>query len=130
MADYGIYLSIGTLASLITATASFTWKFAQAEKANREWTEALIENMRHSMTELDRETLGRFEQLRQETGEQGHALRTKIHEVETWSRDNFVRNEYFEAAMVRLTSSIEKIGDKLEAKIDRAVERLQNGHTP
>lgn len=129
MADYGFYLSIGTLASLIATTASVVWKFAQSEQQNREWTEALVEDMRHDMAELERETLGRFEVLRQETGEQGHALRTKIHEVETWSRDNFVRNENFEAAVIRLTNSIEKIGDKLEAKIDRAVERLQNGHT-
>ena len=64
--------------------------------------------------------------VRREVGEMGNALRTKIHEVETWSRDNFARrgslgemridmNQQFQS----LTKAIEKRFDKIEDKIDR-----------
>ena len=129
MPEYVIYLNVGTLVSLVLAAGGIVWKFSQIEKENREWTEALVDNIRRDLLENERGGIARAEELRQETGEVGHALRNKIHEMETWNRDTFVRKESFELVINRIEKFIEKSTDKLEAKIDKAVERLSNGHT-
>jgi hypothetical protein len=56
-----------------------------------------------------------------EFGETANALRTKVHEVETWVRDTFVRRDDFLALAEKLDKSFER----LEAKID---EHLLNRH--
>lgn len=127
MADYGIYLSFGTLVALVFGTGGIVWKFSRIEKENREWAEALIDNLRRDTLQLEREGVGRAEALRQETGEVGHALRSKIHEVETWNRDTFVRKDSFNMVISRIEGALEKMGDRLESKIDKAVDRLANG---
>ena len=130
MSELGIYLNIGTLVTLIGATGSIVWKFSLIEKDNREWTEALIDNLRRDMTDLERGNIAKTEELRKETGEMGHSLRTKIHEIETWNRDTFVRNETFESVISRIEKSIEKFSEKLEEKLDKALDRYFSGHKP
>lgn len=121
VADYGVYISIGTLVSLVLGTGSIVWKFSRLEKENREWTEALIDNLRRDLYTAEREGIARADQLRQETGEIGHALRTKVHETETWNRDTFVRKDTFENVVNRIEKFIEKSADKLEAKLDKII---------
>jgi predicted nucleic acid-binding Zn-ribbon protein len=53
-----------------------------------------------------------------EVGESLSAIRQKIHDVETWSRDTFVRRDSFAAAIAELGLRIEKRIDKLEFKMD------------
>ena len=126
VSDYGIYVNIGTLVTLVLASSGIVWKFSINEKENREWTESLIENIRRDMTNNERENLGRLEVLQKETGEMGHALRTKVHEVETWSRDNFVRKESFEMVINRIEKSIDKMSDKIESKIDKLEGKIDS----
>lgn len=121
VADYGVYISIGTLVSLVLGTGSIVWKFSRLEKENREWTEALIDNLRRDLYTAEREGIARADQLRQETGEVGHALRNKVHETETWNRDTFVRKDTFENVVNRIEKFIEKSADKLEAKLDKII---------
>lgn len=121
VADYGVYISIGTLVSLVFGTGTIVWKFSRLEKENREWTEALIDNLRRDLYTAEREGIARADQLRQETGEVGHALRNKVHETETWNRDTFVRKDTFENVVNRIEKFIEKSADKLEAKLDKII---------
>jgi hypothetical protein len=72
-----------------------------------------------------RESLDRGDTLRHEFGETAAALRTKIHDVETWNRDTFVRKDSFEMVIGRLEKSLEKLGDKIEDRIERLADRLQ-----
>ena len=102
VADYGIYVNIGTLVTLVLASGGIVWKFSRNERENREWTESLIENLRQDILNVERISIGRSESLQKEAGEMGHALRTKIHEIETWSRDHFVRKESFEFVVNRI----------------------------
>lgn len=127
MPDYGVYVSIGTLLSVIGASVALGMRISRIDRETREWTDALMEDIRRDIVDLERTAVNRGETFQREAGEMGHALRTKIHEIETWNRDTFVRKESFEVVINRIEKSIDKMGDKLESKIDRAVERLQSG---
>lgn len=132
--DYGIYLNIGTFVALIGAVATAVLKFTRVEKAIiesgqakdqelREEMEAKFENVSRDIASIERGNTDRLETSRHETGEMGAALRQKIHDVEVFSRDRFVARETFDAAIMRIERSIEKLGDRLEIKIDRLPTR-------
>jgi hypothetical protein len=42
-------------------------------------------------------------------------MQVKIHEIETWSRDEFVRKQSFESAMVRLDTRLDRIENKIDS---------------
>lgn len=129
MQEYGIYVGVGSLFTLVSTIIGIMWKFARLQKENRDWTEALVDNLRRDLTDLERGSLGRAEILTRETGELGHALRTKIHEAETWNRDTFVRKDSFETVITRIEKTFEKGIDKLEDKIEKAMTRFSTGHS-
>jgi len=128
VADVGIYIGIGTFALTVIGYAiKLTWQASRTEQEQREYTDAQIDNLRRDMMSVERGSLERAESLRHETGEMGSALRTKIHDVETWTRDTFVRKDSFDMVIGRLEKSIDKLGDKIEEKLDRLAERFQKG---
>lgn len=122
MAEYGLYLNIGTIVALVGGVASIVWKLSRVEKEIRDDMDAQIDNLQRDVQGLTRDSLGRAETLRHETGEMGSAIRQKIHDVEMFTRDTFVRKDTFEAVMNRIEKSIEKLGDRLEEKIDKMKE--------
>lgn len=125
MAEAGIYISIGTALAVIAYAVKLTWQASRIEKEQREYTDAQIDNLRRDMISVERGSVERADTLRHETGEMGAALRTKIHDVEMWTRDTFVRKDSFEMVIGRLEKSIDKLGDKIEEKLDRLTERFQ-----
>ena len=90
-----------------------------------EQMEAEIDNLQRDNVKLRADVLERLETMRHETGEMGNALRTKIHDVETWNRDTFVRKDSFEMVIGRLEKSIEKLGDKIEDRLDRIASNFK-----
>jgi len=63
--------------------------------------------------------------MEREIGESILAMRTKVHEVETWARDTFVRKDSFEGGFTRLEkvisdrfSSVDARMERMEGKID------------
>ncbi|MCC8946022.1 hypothetical protein H8A97_13155 [Bradyrhizobium sp. Arg62] len=136
MSEPGIYLTVGTIVSVIVIVAGAVWKVSRIEKELdermdkqvddlRSEMDAQIDNVQRDHKGLERDSIGRSETLRHETGEMGAALRTKIHEVEMFVRDRFVSKESFELVVGRIEKSIERMGDKLEERIEKALERLQ-----
>lgn len=132
--DYGIYLNIGTFVALIGAVATAVLKFTRVEKAIIESSqandqelrmemEAKFENVSRDIILVERSNIERLETYRHEVGEMGAALRQKIHDVEVFNRDRFVARETFDSAISRIERSIEKLGDRLEVKIDRLPTR-------
>ena len=130
MQEVGIYLSVGTILALIAALWSIARKFTRLEsdvengqeirendKREREMLEAKIENLSRDVTALDRDSVAKLDSLRLETGEMGAALRQKIHEVEISSRDRI------DMMAAGIRDSIEKLGERLELKIERAMQR-------
>ena len=65
------------------------------------------------------------EKLRKEMGELGHALRAKIHEVELWSRDNFIRRDSFHASTEQLRFQQEAATIKIENQLLRVEATLE-----
>lgn len=132
--DYGIYLNVGTLLALVGAVATTVLKITRIERTHiesaaakdqelREEMEAKFENMARDLSVIERANVGRYESHRHEVGEMGAALRQKIHDVEVLIRDRFVPRETFDTAITRIQNSIDKLGDRLEAKIDRLPTR-------
>jgi hypothetical protein len=123
--DYGLYLAAASLIiTIIGCTVKLTRSARDLEQEVRKDMDAQIDNVQRDIkNSLDR-SAEREDRLRHEFGETASALRAKIHDVETWNRDNFVRKGSFEMVIGRIEGSIEKLGDKLEARIDKAIERL------
>ena len=122
-------IGVAVLGALLTAggmIVAVTWKISGLEKT---FEKAIAEERKSIGSEhaaIRKEFAEELDVVRRETGETGTALRTKIHEFETWSRDNFARrgslgeirmdmNQQFRS----LTEAIEKRFDKIEDKIDR-----------
>jgi hypothetical protein len=127
MADYAAYASFATFALGVVAYAvRITWKLSESEKAIRVEMDAQIDNVQRDVVKLERAGIERSETVRNEFGETAAALRQKMHDMETWNRDTFVKNEKFDVAVGRIEKLLEKSVDRLEAKFDRAVERIQS----
>lgn len=125
MADAGLVISAGTAVAAVGYAVRLTWKLSRIEKEIRDDFNAQIDNCQRDNAKIVREHADKTETLRHEFGEVGSALRTKIHDVETWNRDTFVRKDSFEMVIGRLEKSIDKLGDKIEDKLDRMFERTQ-----
>jgi phosphoenolpyruvate synthase/pyruvate phosphate dikinase len=126
VAEVGIYIGIGTFGLTVIAYAvKLTWQVTRIEREQGAYIDAKIDDLRRDMVNVDRGSLERAESVRHETGEMGSALRTKIHDVETWARDTFVRKDSFDMVIGRLEKSIDKLGDKIEEKLDKLAERFQ-----
>lgn len=124
--EYGIYGTIAALTvALIVHAVRATWAVRGLEKDLKEYFDAQIDNLSRDLTKLDRAGMERAETLRHEFGETGAALRTKIHEVETWNRDTFVRKESFEMVVNRIEKSMEKLGDRFEDKLEKLGNLIQ-----
>lgn len=125
MNEPALYVSIGTAITAIGYAVKLTWKFRDLEKEMRKDFDAQIDNVQRDYSKAVREHMGDLETMRHEFGETVAAVRTKIHDVEMWNRDTFVRKDSFEMVIGRLEKSIEKLGDKIEDRIDKMVERIQ-----
>lgn len=120
-----IYVSAGTALAVIGYAIKLTWKVRSIEKEICDNMDAQIDNVQRDVANLQRESLGRADTIRHEFGETASAIRQKIHDVETWNRDTFVRKESFEMVVNRIEKSMEKLGDRFEEKLDKVIERIQ-----
>ena len=57
------------------------------------------------------------------TGETGAAIREKMHLMETWNRDNFVRREDFKSSMDQINQKIDRLDSSVSEKLDRLLSR-------
>ena len=84
-----------------------------------------FERIEEDILGLQRQIVSEGATRSREAGESIAAIRQKVHEVETWSRDNFLRRESFTQTMAayeaRSTESRNDLKDRLgriESKID------------
>jgi len=125
--EYGTYVTMATFAlAFVAYVARATWKVSQIEKDIRLYLDAQLDNLHLDQDKRERENVERAETIRREFGETGNALRTKIHEIETWIRDEFVRTESFEAAINRLEKNSDKGFDRLEKRLDDVFKLFKN----
>lgn len=62
------------------------------------------------------------DRMRREFGETVSAMQHKIHDMETWSRDEFVRKKSFEEFLSRM----EKAQEQRDERLDKRLERMEN----
>lgn len=125
MNDPAIYVSGATAFGAVVYAVKVTWKFRDLEKEMREESDEKIKAIKADYDKAVRDHMDDLDTMRHEFGETVAAVRTKIHDVEMWNRDTFVRKDSFEMVIGRLEKSIEKLGDKIEDRIDKMVERIQ-----
>lgn len=130
--EYGIYISVATLLALIAHAVRATWHLRGIEIEIRADMEAQNDNLQRDIgkmggeiTKLEKSGMERAETLRHEFGETGNALRTRMHEMETWNRDTFVRKESFEMVISRIEKTFEKSVEKLEKSIEKLGDRFE-----
>src|SRR5689334_15871740 len=78
--------------------------------------------VRDAMDEHRDEFDAKIEQLGRNFGETAAAIREKVHQVEVWARDEFVRKQSFEGAVSRMEKAVD---DKFNGIIDR-LDRMEN----
>lgn len=79
------------------------------------------------------ERVRELDSVRKETGDMGGALRTKIHDVELFVRDEFIRKETFNMVIDRLTDRIGAVdanqnerSSRIESKVDGLIARMSS----
>lgn len=110
---------IGVLASLALngaiAIVGATWGIANIRKAVRDAVDAHKEKYDQELDALGRSF-----------GETAQAIRQKLHEVETWARDEFVRKGSFEGAVNRLERTVDDKFNKIEARLERMETKIDS----
>jgi hypothetical protein len=61
-----------------------------------------------------------------ENGESLSALRQKIHEVEMWARDTFVRRDSFLAVVNEVKQGFNDLGKRIEQRLERMEEKIDS----
>jgi uncharacterized protein YPO0396 len=125
-----------TLAGLFCAVApgggGVVWKLTRVESGIREKIESETDVLNEKLAKVHERLAGVEKQqieeiaiLRREAGESIAAIRTKVHEIETWARDEFVRKGSFETVVSRMEKGIENLGEKIERRLDKMAERIE-----
>jgi hypothetical protein len=104
--EYGLYLNLATLVAIAGGIIRLTLGVSSAKG-----------ELQKGIDQTEAE-------LRTEYTEKIAALTLKVHEMETWNRDNFVRRDSFERVVGALEKSVEKIGEKIDAKFDALTKRI------
>jgi hypothetical protein len=68
----------------------------------------------------------RQDKAAREHGEALSALRQKIHEVEMWARDTFVRRDSFLAVVNEVKSGFNDLGKRIEQRLERMEEKIDS----
>lgn len=98
-----------------------TWKLASVKET---LAQALADHREQQTTEINdtrAKLYSEVDRLRRETGESILAIRQKVHDIETWSRDTFLRADQFMPVFREFT---EKMDERLD-KISESIQALQ-----
>jgi signal transduction protein with GAF and PtsI domain len=66
------------------------------------------------------------DRMTREFGETVTAIRQKVHEIETWARDEFVRKGSFDIAMGRVEKMLGDQFDRIEIRMDRMEKKIDD----
>lgn len=135
--QFNVLANVGTIATVVAAVTGVILWIANRERDIKatlekkiddkflhsdekfEQIDAEFENIQRDVTKLEVLVLDQSNTIRREVGEQGHALRSKIHEFEVFSRDSFVSKASFQAVVDRIERAFDKNSDKIDVKIDK-----------
>jgi hypothetical protein len=128
-----IIVSVLTLLlNLAMSLRSSQWglpdRLAQMEKRLMEAVEGHRTAADLEMDKLRSMIDGKADSIRREFGETVSAMQHKIHEFETWSRDNFVRRGSFEQVISRMDVAQQDRDARFEKRLDRMEGKLDALH--
>ena len=117
---------VGIMLSVVGMAVKTTRAVSKSETELRSDMDAQVDNLQRDIARLERDAIARGDTYRQEFGETASAIRQKLHDVEVFTRDHFVSKDSFELVVGRLEKSIEKLGDKIEDKLERFFQRSKS----
>jgi hypothetical protein len=109
----GASLAVTVVREIITATRTHT--------RETEGAKALVAS---ELAKLREEFRMEHDQELRRNGEVAAALRTKIGEVELWTRDNTVRIPHFSETIAGINRNIELLGARMDASLERIEQKL------
>jgi Sec-independent protein translocase protein TatA len=110
----GTILTIaGFILNLIVIVVGGTWKLSQVEGS-----------LRKAIEESRKEIDDRIDLQSREFGETVAALRQKMHEVELWARDTFMRRDGFYKIKDEVTGALKEVRDELKTDLRRLEEKI------
>ena len=80
--------------------------------------------LRNDIIEAKTELETRQDTSTRENGEGLAAIRQKVHEVEMWIRDTFVRRDSFLQVIAEVKTGFNDLGTRLEKRLDRMEEKI------
>lgn len=84
------------------------------------------QSLRVSINEAKNEIEDRQDRMTRDAGETASAIRQKIHEIETWARDEFVRKNSFELVLSRTERVMGEQFGKIDARLERMETKLDS----
>lgn len=112
--------------TVLGAVVTLTWRLSRLELSLRN-------EIRKSHDEVDKkheEAAVRAEERNdlnvRQFGETVAALRQKIHELELWVRDTFVRRDGYYKVQEAVEASIKALGDKMDIRLERMEAKIDS----
>ncbi|MGJ5163142.1 hypothetical protein [Bradyrhizobium sp. HKCCYLR1051] len=125
------YQLIALFITIAGGGAGVVWRLTRVEanirKSIADETKAIegkIAALTAKIAAIEKQAVVDLDVTRREIGETVSAIRTKVHEIETWARDEFVRKNSFELVIARMEKSIETMGDKIDKRLERLTEKI------
>jgi SMC interacting uncharacterized protein involved in chromosome segregation len=110
--------------NIVVLAIGGTWALArqgrgieQAIYRSRQETDGEIDKLRYDLRTEHDDFLRRF-------GDSLSAIRQKVNDVELWARDEFVRRDDFYRILDGINKSITALGDKIDARVDKLVSKI------
>lgn len=136
------YQLIALFITITTGGAGVVWRLTRVEANIRQSiaaetraledrivaeTKALdekIATLTAKLAAIEKQAVVDLDVTRREIGETVAAIRTKVHEIETWARDEFVRKNSFEAVITRMEKGLETLGERIDKRLERLAEKI------
>lgn len=101
--------------NIVVAIVGLTWGLAQIRDA----VKSEIEKHRAKFDE-------EIDTLRHEFGETVQAIRSKVTEVELWTRDNLVKKDSFSLVTDRISREVRDLGERLDKRLERMEAKIDH----
>lgn len=105
--------TISLIVTLVAMAAGGVWKLSRVEAALRT-------DIKQSRDEVEQKQ----DRVSREFGETVTAIRQKLHDVELWTANTFLRRDSFDRAQEDIKAEMKALGDKLEARLERMEEKI------
>jgi len=105
--------TITLIVTLVAMSAGGVWQLSRVEAA-----------LRRDITQARDEIEARQDREVRTVGDSVAALRQKLHEVELWTANTFLRRDSFYKAQEELKAEMKTLGERLEARLERMEEKI------